>query len=183
MGSPTTLLRVVEEVNVMSTVREILPKKVSKSALPISRTLPFGQGMDDLLGNFISRGWLDPFMGRRSMLPEAEPRFDLRYPLVDLVDQDHELVVRAELPGVKKDEIELTITDEGLSIVVNRELKEEDKAERFYRCEMVHGTMERTVAFPIEVDVEKAKAELKEGLLSIVIPKAKKSKRHILKVA
>jgi HSP20 family protein len=173
----------MEEVNVMSTVREILPKKVSKSALPISRNLPFGQGVEDLFENFINRGWLDPFMGRRSMLPEIESRFDLRYPLVDLVDQDHELVVRAELPGVKKDEIELTITDEGLSIVVNRELKEEDKAERFYRCEMVHGTMERSVMFPIEVDVDKAKAELKDGLLSVVIPKAKKSKRHILKVA
>jgi HSP20 family protein len=167
----------------MSTVREILPKKVAKSALPISRTLPLGQGMEDLFESFFNRGWLEPFGMRRSLLPEIEPRMDLRFPLVDLIDRDNELVVRAELPGVKKDEIELTVTDEGLGIIVNRELKEEEKADRFYRCEMAHGTLERTVMFPIDVDVDKAKAELKDGVLSVIIPKAKKVKRHVLKVA
>ena len=167
----------------MSTVREILPKKVAKSALPISRTLPFGQGMEDLFETFFNRGWMEPFSMKRSLLPEIEPRIDLRFPLIDLIDRDDELLVRAELPGVKKNEIELTLTDEGLGIIVNRELKEEEKAERFYRCEMAHGTLERTVMFPIDVDVDKAKAELKDGVLNVVIPKAKKVKRHVLKVA
>lgn len=167
----------------MSTVREILPKKVAKTALPVSRTLPFGHSMEDLFENIFNRGWLEPFAMKRPMLPEIESRVDLRFPLVDLIDRDDELVLRAELPGVKKDEIELTVTDEGLGIIVNREIKEEEKAERFYRCEMAHGTLERTVMFPIDVDVDKAKAELKDGVLSIVIPKAKKVKRHVLKVA
>ena len=70
-----------------------------------------------------------------------------------------------------------------LTIMVDRELKEEEKTDRFYRCEMQHGTLERTVMFPIDVDIEKSKAHLKDGLLEIVLPKAKKAKRHVLKVA
>jgi HSP20 family protein len=107
----------------------------------------------------------------------------MRYPLVDMIDRDDVLFVRAELPGIKKDEIELTITEEGLTIAVDRELKDEEKTDRFYRCELAHGALERTVMFPVDVDVDKAKAELKEGVLEIRLPKAKKAKRHVLKVA
>ena len=48
---------------------------------------------------------------------------------------------------------------------------------------MVHGTLERTVMFPVGVNIDKAKANLKEGVLEIVLPKAEKVKRHVLKVA
>ena len=75
------------------------------------------------------------------------------------------------------------ITDEGLTITVDRELKEEEKTDRFYRCELAHGALERTVMFPIDVEIDKAKAQLKEGVLEIVIPKLKSVKRRVLKVA
>jgi HSP20 family protein len=168
----------------MSTVRELVPKKVGKLPRSVGPTTwPLREGIEDVFENFFNRLWMDPMSFRRPLSPEIENVFQMRYPLVDLIDRDDELVVRAELPGVKKDEIELSITDEGLTITVDRELKEEEKIDRFYRCEMVHGALERTVMFPIDVDIDKAKAHLKDGLLEIVLPKAQKVKRHVLKVA
>lgn len=172
-----------EAIN-MTTVRELIPKKVGKLPKSVGpSTWPFTQGMEEFFENFLNRAWMEPFGFKRPIMREFESPLELRYPLVDLIDHDEELVVRAELPGVKKDEIELTITDEGLTITVDRELKEEEKTDRFYRCELAHGALERTVMFPIGVDVDKAKAMLREGMLEIVVPKLQKVKRHILKVA
>ena len=168
----------------MSTVRELIPKKVGKLPRSVGPTTwPLREGVEDIFENFFNRLWMDPMSFRRPLIPEVESAFAMRYPLVDLIDRDDELVVRAELPGIKKNEIELSITDEGLTISVDRELKEEEKSDRFYRCEMAHGSLERTVMFPIDVDVDKAKATLKDGLLQIVLPKSQKVKRHVLKVA
>jgi HSP20 family protein len=172
------------EENQMSTVRELIPKKVGK--LPKSghsTTWPLTQNVEDMFEHFFNRFWMEPFNVKRPMMREFESPLEMRYPLVDLVDRDNELVVRAELPGVKKNEIELAITDEGLTITVDRELKEEEKTDRFYRCELAHGALERTVMFPIDVEIDKAKAQLKEGVLEIVIPKLKSVKRRVLKVA
>jgi HSP20 family protein len=66
---------------------------------------------------------------------------------------------------------------------VDRELKEVEKTDRFYRCELAHGALERTVMFPIGVEIDKAKAQLKEGVLEIAIPKVQSVKRRVLKVA
>lgn len=169
----------------MSTVRELIPKKiVGKEGRGVPRTVwPFTQNMEEFFENFFNRGWMEPLGLRRSFMPEFEGPMAMRYPLIDMIDKDDFLFVRAELPGIKKEEIELTLTEEGLTIMVDRELKEEEKAERFYRCELAHGALERTVMFPVEVDLDKAKAELKEGVLEVKIPKAKKVKRHVLKVA
>ncbi len=168
----------------MTTVRELIPKKAGKLPKSVGPSnWPFNQSMEEFFENFLNRAWMEPFGFRRPIMRELESPLELRYPLVDLIDHDEELVVRAELPGVKKDEIELTITDEGLTIAVDRELREEEKTDRFYRCELAHGALERTVMFPIGVDVDKAKAHLREGMLEIVIPKLQKVKRHVLKVA
>jgi len=168
----------------MSTVREIVPKKVGKLTRRVGPTTwPLTEGVEDFFENVLNRLWMEPLSLRRPMFREMESPLQMRYPLVDLIDRDDELVVRAELPGIKKNEIELSITDEGLTLSVDRDLKEEEKTDRFYRCEMAHGAFERTVIFPIAVDADKAKAQLKEGVLEIIVPKAQKSKRHVLKVA
>jgi len=169
----------------MTTVRELIPKKiVGKEAHSVPRTVwPFTHNIEELFPSFFDRDWMEPFGFRRPVMPEFEGPLSMRYPLIDMIDKDDFLFVRAELPGIKKEEIELTLTEEGLTIMVDRELKEEEKTERFYRCELAHGALERTVLFPVEVDLDKAKAELKDGVLEIKIPKAKEMKRHVLKVA
>ena len=61
---------------------------------------------------------------------------------------------------------------------MQREESEKEESEHFYRAEMVHGALERTVPLPVAVVGDKAKAELKDGILELVIPKASKVSRH-----
>ena len=102
---------------------------------------------------------------------------------LDIVDRDKELMVRAELPGVEKDDVEVTITGDRLLITAEREFEEEDEKEDFYRHELGYGKLMRTVALPVEVDPENIHAELKEGILTVTLPKIRVAERHTVKVA
>jgi HSP20 family protein len=102
---------------------------------------------------------------------------------LDLVDHDKELIVRAELPGVEKDDVKVTIAGDRLMIEAEREFEEEDEAEDFYRHELGYGKLMRTVVLPVEVDGESIHAELKEGILKITLPKIRVAEKHTVKVA
>ena len=102
---------------------------------------------------------------------------------LDVIDRDKELVVRGELPGVEKDDIEVTIAGDRLMIEAEREFEEEDEKEEFYRHELGYGKLMRTVALPEEVDAEKVHAELKDGILKVTLPKVRAAERHTVKVA
>ena len=84
---------------------------------------------------------------------------------------------------MKKDDIDLSISDDSVTIAVVREMKEEKKEKRFYRYELSHGAFERTLDLPRPVDPAKAKAELKDGILEIMLPKASKEVRRTLKIS
>jgi len=92
------------------------------------------------------------------------------------------LLIRAELPGVKKEDLEITVTDEDLRLSAFREMKKEEKGETMYRSEIQRGSFQRYIPFPMEVDSEQAKAELKEGVLEIMVPKRKPTKRRQIEV-
>lgn len=166
----------------MSTVRELIPKKGEKLRRDVPRTVwPFGRGMEDVFDTFFRSPLAEPFGFRRPVFRELEA-LDVGLPAIDLIDREGELVVRAELPGVKKDDIDLTLTDDSLAIVVEREAKSEQKEDRFYRAELSRESMARTIYFPVEVDSNKAKAHLEDGILEIIVPKLTKAKRRTVKV-
>jgi HSP20 family protein len=71
---------------------------------------------------------------------------------LDIVDREKELLVRAELPGVEKDDVEVTIVGDRLMIEAERAFEEEDDRDDFYRHEMGYGKLMRTVVLPVEVD-------------------------------
>lgn len=169
----------------MSTVRELTPKRPEPRSRNVARTSwPFTQNIEEFFENIFNRGWMEPVGLRRPLLGgDVEGLMSMRLPLIDLIDRDDELLVRAELPGVKKNEIDLTITDEGLNIVVDRKHEKEMKDERFYRSETFTGHLERSVMFPVDVDSEKAKAELKDGVLEIMLPKVQKVTRRNIKIS
>ena len=169
----------------MSTVRELTPRRPEPRSRNVARTSwPFTQNLEEFVENFFNRGWMEPLGLRRPMMTgDVEGLMSMRLPLIDLIDRDDELLVRAELPGVKKDEIDLTITDEGLTIVVDRKEEKKVEEERFYRSETFTGRLERSVMFPVDVDSDKAKAELKEGVLEITMPKVQKVTRRNIKIS
>lgn len=138
-------------------------------------------GMEDFIESLFSRPWMEPMSWRRPLLAELEG-FEMKFPRIDMVDRDSELLVRAELPGVEKKDLEITVADDFLTIAVHREVSEKEESEHFYRAEMARGAMERTIPLPVDVVGDKAKAELKDGILELVIPKATKVSRHKVSV-
>ncbi len=162
----------------MSILRKFEPRN---RAIDVRRTMPLARSMEEFFEDFPPRRWMEafgPFEGNWPMDPEFERAFRL-----DLVDREKELVVRAELPGVEKDDVKVTIAGDRLLIEAEREFEEEDERENFYRHELGYGRLVRTVALPVEVDPENIQAELKEGILKVTLPKIRAAKRHTVKVA
>jgi HSP20 family protein len=93
-------------------------------------------------------------------------------PRVDVYEKDNNLVIEAEIPGAKKEDIEVKVKDN--AVVIRGEVKreEEKKEENYYRSERFYGKFERVVPLPTDVKIEEAKAEYQDGVLKLTIPKA-----------
>lgn len=120
--------------------------------------------MNALFDNFFSR--------------KAEPEEGLWgwSPAVDLYEDDSKYVVKAELPGVDKDKIQINLTGRVLSLSGERSDEKELKEEKVYRRECSYGRFERTFTLPAEVDPDSIKAEYKDGVLKIEVPKPEEQK-------
>jgi HSP20 family protein len=104
-------------------------------------------------------------------------------PAVDIYSTgEHELVLKAELPEMKEQEIELTIEDDTLTLRGERKPDGEVAAEQFHRIERVYGPFARTFALPPTVDANKVRAEYKAGVLTIRLPLREEARPKQIKV-
>jgi HSP20 family protein len=103
-------------------------------------------------------------------------------PAIDMYQTDDEIVVKASLPGIKADEVQINVTGEVLTL--KGEIKhEEDKKEKAWHIhEQRYGSFERSVALPTDVVADKAKAEFENGILTITLPKAEEVKPRTITV-
>lgn len=138
---------------------------------------PFGD-IDRLFDDFLGRRFLRPF-GWESALAEAQALV----PSVDVIDRDTEVVVRAAVPGYKKEEIQISVSDSTLTIEGETKSEEKEEKGNYYRSEISQGSFSRTIALPAEVDDSKAKASVKDGMLELTLPKIEKSKRHKIAIS
>jgi len=162
----------------MSILRKIEPRK---RAVDIRRTAPLTHSMEEFFEGFPPRRWMEtfePFGWKWPRDVDLERNFRL-----DVIDRDKEFVVRGELPGVEKDDIDVTIAGGRLMIEAEREFEEVDEKEEFYRHELGYGKFMRSLMLPEEVDPEAIHAELKDGILTITLPKVRAAERHTVKVA
>jgi len=97
-------------------------------------------------------------------------------PVVDIIDHKDKIIAKAELPGVKKEDIKITLSENILTIRGERKKEEEVKKEDYYCCERVHGSYSRTIALPVDIEKENITSSFENGVLEIVLPKAKESK-------
>jgi HSP20 family protein len=93
-------------------------------------------------------------------------------PAVDMYQTDNEVVVKAAIPGVKTDDVQINVTGEVLTIKGEVKEKEEVKEKAYHLREQRWGMFERTLALPTDVVADKAKAEFENGILTITLPKA-----------
>jgi HSP20 family protein len=97
-------------------------------------------------------------------------------PVVDIYDTDNSTVIKADLPGIKKEEIAINIEGNILSLTGERKHDDEVKKENFYRRERAYGMFKREFTLPATVDHDKINAEFKDGVLKIEIPKPEEKK-------
>lgn len=143
---------------------------------PARALSPF-EGMDRMFDrwfeNFFQPGGLRPY---RMDWPET------RIPKVDVIDRDDEVVMRAEVPGATKDDLDVSVSDN--MVTIKGQTRREEKEERgdYYRREISQGAFARTIALPDNVDSGRAKAKFSDGVLELTLPKLEKSKRHTVKI-
>jgi len=137
----------------------------------------------------------DPFWGIESFRRDMDRLFDsffgrwpreeyetIRAPAIDVEETTDSLIVRAEIPGMKKEEIKIQTVGEGLVISGERRHEAEEKDRYFHRVERTYGKFQRVVSLPIEVESDKAKASYEDGVLEITFPKSEKARAKEIEV-
>jgi len=152
-----------------------------QKAAPMRALSPFEE-MDRMFESFFPRGWMQPFRREWPSLGEMAAPFEGKMPKVDVINRDAEIVVRAEVPGVDKKDIDVTMTDTTVTIKGSTSHEEKEEKGDYYRCEISRGAFSRTVALPAGVDSSKAKAKFQDGVLELTMPKMEKTKRVSVKV-
>ena len=104
-------------------------------------------------------------------------------PAMDVAETADELVLTAELPGLPKDELKITIEDGVLTISGEKKLEKEEKAKDYHVVERRYGKFHREVTLPSQVDASKAEASFEDGVLRIRVPKAETAKPRELKIS
>jgi HSP20 family protein len=103
-------------------------------------------------------------------------------PVVDIYSNGHELVLKAELPDMKEEEIELTVEDNTLTLSGEKKLDTEVTEELFHRIERSYGSFARTFALPPTVDAGKVSAQYKAGVLTVRLPLREEAKPNKIKI-
>lgn len=101
---------------------------------------------------------------------------DIWYPALDIEESNDKIKVIAEVPGMKKEEIKLTVSEGQLIIQGERKFEKEEKDKTYHRIERSYGKFRRTISLPKDLEVDKAKATYEQGILKVDIPKSKKTK-------
>jgi HSP20 family protein len=127
--------------------------------------------VDRLFDSFF-RGWPRPWSGE-SLLPGLGEFA----PSIDLKEDDKELVLTAELPGIAKENLDVNITEDSVTIKGERKEDKEEQAKGYHFRESSYGSFHRVIPLPVEVVADKATAKLKDGVLTLNLPKSKASKR------
>jgi HSP20 family protein len=158
------------EKEVEKTTREVTPWR------PFSGLSRMERDMERMFGSFFGRRLLD------FRLPERIREIGVREPAIEVYEEKNDIVVKAEVPGMKKEEIEVNITENLLTIKGEKKKEEEIKKKDYYYSERSYGSFERSIEIPHAVHSDKARASFKDGVLEIRLPKTEEAKRKEVKL-
>lgn len=137
---------------------------------PFTFVRRFSKEMDRLFGEYgFGRGWLAPAVegGLDQLSALGNPRFS---PQVEVLERNNELVIRADLPGMTKDNVRIAIANEAVVIRGERKNERAEDATGYYRSERSYGSFYRRIPLPDGVRVDRATADFRNGVLEIGIP-------------
>ena len=145
-------------------------RKPMAGGTPVSRYRdPFAEmrsEMDRLFDTFLGRS----FFGRPAPSGSAEPAATLA-PHVDIRENDKEIIVEAELPGIEEKDIQVTVRDGVLSLKGEKKSERDEKRDTYHVIERSYGSFERSFALPDSADQDQIKADFNKGVLRVVVPK------------
>jgi HSP20 family protein len=131
--------------------------------------------------------WFDDFRSRpfprlwRPSFARLRP-ISLEAPALDIYEQKDALIVKAEIPGLTKDELDITLDGSTLTIRGEKKKEEQVKEEDYYRCERSYGAFSRSIDLPVAIQTDKVNASFKNGVLEIRLPKTEEAKKNVTKV-
>ena len=145
---------------------------------PFTDLARWERDMDRMMDDFFSRR-------RHSWWPQRWFRPDeteISAPAIDLYEDKDNIVVKAELPGMDKDDVQVNLSDHLLTIKGEKKKENEIKEENYYRSERSYGSFVRTLELPKDVHADKVKASFKSGVLEVRLPKTEEAKTKEIKV-
>ena len=145
---------------------------MSKWLIPID---PF-KGLDQIQKE------IDSIFSGRPLAKGFRPMFNNFYPAIDVFDKKDAIVVKAEIPGVDKKDVSITISENELTIKGEVKKEQEVNEKDYYHCERSYGTFSRTIGLPGSIDKSKVKASYKDGILEILLPKSEEAKPKEIKL-
>lgn len=104
-------------------------------------------------------------------------------PSVDISETDTTYLIKGEIPGVKKEDVKVTVQNGLLTIQGERKLEKEEKDKKYHRIECSYGSFMRSFRIPEDADENRVKAEFKDGMLNVSLPKIEKAKSKAINVA
>ncbi|HWP44158.1 MAG TPA: Hsp20/alpha crystallin family protein [Blastocatellia bacterium] len=149
-------------------------------ASPFALMDRFAEEMDRIFEDFgFGRRWLTPFSRRMAFPRELEEiREAVWSPEIEVFEREGQIVVRADLPGLSRDDVKVDITDDALTIQGERKREHEERREGFYRSERSYGSFYRSIPLPEGIDADNAKASFRDGVLEITIPAPQRASRR-----
>jgi HSP20 family protein len=154
--------------------------KPAKTTGHLHAMTPFEE-MERMFGEMFPRQ-VPPFKWEWRALPEMMWSKEGQMPRLDIIEHDNEVVVRAELAGVDKKDIDVSVTDSSITIKGHTRHESKEEKGEYFRSEITRGEFYRTATLPCEVDGDKARANFTDGMLELTIPKMAGAKRHTIKV-
>jgi HSP20 family protein len=97
-------------------------------------------------------------------------------PALDVFEKDNKLVIKAELPGMKEEDIDVSVVGDSLVIKGEKKTENEEKEADYYRCERTYGSFYRSIPLPATVDAGKIEANFEDGILEVSLPKSAQAK-------
>jgi len=138
---------------------------------PFSDMVTLRQAMDRLFeDSFVRPSHLTGLFGDEAETP------------IDMYQTDENVVVKASVPGIKPEEVDVTITGDTLTIKGETKTEEEVKKENYFRKERSYGAFSRSILLPTSLQTDKAEASFENGVLTLTIPKAEESKPKQIKI-
>lgn len=131
--------------------------------------------------------WFDGFFNDFGRFPGSlfnRGRIDSFSPKVDISEDDAEVTISAELPGMNEKDIQVNLKDDVLTIRGEKknEFEDKDKDKQYYRYERSYGSFQRSIQLPGDIDADKIKASFKNGVLNVSLPKSEKAKENVKQI-